>query len=273
MLYEILTGRNPFMSHSARESMKGVQFHNPDPPRKVNPRANRDLAAVCTKALEKDPFRRYRSAVELADDLRRHAENLPVSAIEPRLVDRLVAWSRRRPRLASVAATLAAVTLLALTVAAYQLTMERHLLGEAYSGIDRLQAEIAGSQRQLDEIATELAITTDPERIGSLQRAARQITARVDAQRDILQAMALAVMGFNILSPEQRAQAIVRERLLAEVDELVERGDLEGAREKIRVALQGYHHRNLLGLGRVEYQRLEATLERIQTDLDAAKAR
>ncbi len=83
MLYEILTGTNPFRGATAVESMKGVMYHDPEAPRERNKRINRTLSAITMKALAKDPFRRYRSAVELAEDIRRYREFLPVSAIEP----------------------------------------------------------------------------------------------------------------------------------------------------------------------------------------------
>ena len=270
MLYEILTGTNPFRAESARESMKGVQFHTPDPPRRRNPRANRNLSAVCMKAIEKDPFRRYPSAVELAEDLRRHAEHLPVSAIRPRLVDRLAAWSRRRPRLATAAATLTLVAVLLATVAGYQLTMEGRLLRNVYGHIDRVEGELAESHRELERLAAELGAETDAERVGELEQQFRRVEAKVDAQRDILQAMALSVTGFTLLSPDARAQRVVHEQLLVEIEELVQRGENAAARERIEVALGALHHRHRFGLDRAGYERLEATLERLKADLEVA---
>jgi serine/threonine protein kinase len=80
MLYEIVTGVNPFRGETAVESMKGVMYHDPETPRKRNPRVDRTISAITMKALDKDPFKRYRSAAELAEDVRRYREFRPVSA-------------------------------------------------------------------------------------------------------------------------------------------------------------------------------------------------
>ena len=64
----------------------GDGYLTPEEPRRLNPRASRALGAVCMKALSKDPQLRYPSALELALDVRRYLEHLPVSAVE--LMDR-----------------------------------------------------------------------------------------------------------------------------------------------------------------------------------------
>ncbi len=70
ILFELLTGELPFRGETR---MLMVQILNDDPPspRKLNGRIPRDLETICLKCLEKDPARRYQTAGELADDLRR----------------------------------------------------------------------------------------------------------------------------------------------------------------------------------------------------------
>ena len=52
--------------------MRQVCDGDPVPPRQLNPAISKDLETICLKCLEKDPSRRYGSAVGLADDLRRY---------------------------------------------------------------------------------------------------------------------------------------------------------------------------------------------------------
>lgn len=80
MLYESLTDRAPFQAETPVETLLQVLEKEPEPPRKLNPRVDRDLEAVCLKCLNKDPVGRYASAAELADDLDRWRCGEPTKA-------------------------------------------------------------------------------------------------------------------------------------------------------------------------------------------------
>jgi len=108
-LYEILTGRPPFMDQSVPELLRKVVDEEPARPRTIAPNLALDLETICLKCLEKDPARRYGSAEALADDLERWHEGLPILARPASVSERLVKWARRRPGLASLTAVLVAV--------------------------------------------------------------------------------------------------------------------------------------------------------------------
>jgi serine/threonine protein kinase len=69
ILYELLTGRPPFVGASFLETLDQVRTHDPAPPQVLQPKVSDDLAAVCLKCLEKSPVHRYPSAAALAHDL------------------------------------------------------------------------------------------------------------------------------------------------------------------------------------------------------------
>ena len=78
ILYEMLTGQRPFQGASHSEVLRRIQRLEPFRPRQLEVDVPRDLETICLKCLEKDPAWRYRSAEELADDLRRWLDGVPL---------------------------------------------------------------------------------------------------------------------------------------------------------------------------------------------------
>src|SRR5437868_15395165 len=66
VLYQLLTGQPPFAGGATYETIKLLLDTEPRPPRLLNPKIDRDLSTICLKCLEKDPERRYPSAIALA---------------------------------------------------------------------------------------------------------------------------------------------------------------------------------------------------------------
>src|SRR5437867_6746430 len=69
VLYQLLTGHPPFAGGTTYETIRLLRDTEPRPPRLLNPKIDRDLSTICLKCLEKDPKRRYSSALALAEDL------------------------------------------------------------------------------------------------------------------------------------------------------------------------------------------------------------
>jgi tRNA A-37 threonylcarbamoyl transferase component Bud32 len=96
ILYELLTGERPFHGNRRMLLLQVLQ-DEPRPPRRLNDKVPRDLETVCLKALAKAPARRYPTAKELADDLRRFLGGQPIKARPVGRVERLWRWCRRNP--------------------------------------------------------------------------------------------------------------------------------------------------------------------------------
>ncbi len=110
ILYEMLTGRVPLLGETALDTLLLVRTEEPVPPRRLQPKVPRDLETICLKCLEKDSGRRYPSAQELADDLRRCMNHEPIRARAAGRAERLLKWARRRPAVAALTLCLALLT-------------------------------------------------------------------------------------------------------------------------------------------------------------------
>ncbi len=120
ILYECLTGRPPFRAASTFETVRLVQDRGAGcgAPR-LNPGVPRDLETICLKCLAKEPQRRYPSAQELAEDLKRFRGGQPIHARPAGRVERNWRWCRRNPAVASLLGTVAATLLIGATVASF----------------------------------------------------------------------------------------------------------------------------------------------------------
>jgi len=102
VLYHLLTGCPPFAGGTTYETVRLVLESDPRQPRLLNRKVDRDLSTICLKCLQKDPQRRYSSALELAEDLERCLNHEPIQARRTGLFARGKKWVRRKPAIAAV---------------------------------------------------------------------------------------------------------------------------------------------------------------------------
>ena len=104
VFYHLLTGHAPFVGGTTYETVRLVLETEPRQPRLWNPKIDRDLATICLKCIEKDPKRRYSSALALAEDLGRWLKHEPIQARRAGVWVRGRKWVQRQPALAAVIA-------------------------------------------------------------------------------------------------------------------------------------------------------------------------
>jgi TolB-like protein/Tfp pilus assembly protein PilF len=166
VLYQLLTGHPPFAGGTTYETIRLLEQTEPRQPRQLNPKVDRDLSTICIKCLEKDPKRRYSSALALAEDLERWLKHEPILARRTGPVARAGKWVRRNPTSALLAASL-----IALAAAAGWIVWKSELIRQPLAtGIAVLPFENLSEQREnaaafvdgvQDDILTKLARIAD----------------------------------------------------------------------------------------------------------------
>src|SRR5258707_5873596 len=106
VLYQLLPGQPPFAGGTTYETIKLLLDTEPRLPRQLNPKIDRDLSTICLKCLEKDPKRRYSSALALAEDLEHWLKHEPIQARPTGVFARSRKWVRRNPTSALLVASL-----------------------------------------------------------------------------------------------------------------------------------------------------------------------
>jgi tetratricopeptide (TPR) repeat protein len=103
ILYALLAGRAPFAGTTLLETLDLVRTQAPEPPSLFNSQVPRELEIICLKCMEKEPTRRYQSALELAEDLERWLDGIPILAQPVGPLTRAWMWCRRNRALAAMA--------------------------------------------------------------------------------------------------------------------------------------------------------------------------
>ncbi len=109
VLYQLLTGQPPFAGGTTYETIRLLRETEPRHPRLLNPKIDRDLSTICLKCLEKDPKRRYSSALALAEDLEHWLKHEPIQAHRTGIFTRARKWVRRNRAITALIGSLVAL--------------------------------------------------------------------------------------------------------------------------------------------------------------------
>ncbi|WP_169975747.1 serine/threonine-protein kinase [Tautonia rosea] len=146
ILYRMLTGRPPFLGRSKVETYHQLRDRDPVAPRRLNPEVPKALETICLQCLQKSPAKRYRSALHLADDLRRFREGRPILAKPTPRTVLAARWCRRHR---TIAASVAALLVLGVALFVVQAARLRALRIEQ----ERNDREVARLEENLELFA------------------------------------------------------------------------------------------------------------------------
>jgi tetratricopeptide (TPR) repeat protein len=257
-LYELLT-LEPAVTCPDRAQVPHVITENePIAIRRVNPAVPVDLATIVAKAMRKDPSARYDTAWELAEDLARYAQGLPIAARPVGPIARGWRWCRREP----VRAALAASLVLALAGGFAGITWNwREAVRQ--KGLVTRERDQKEAQRALAEAASQKA--------ASAEKTALLEAAKAKAINGFLtEKLLVQVDPANNPIPKQVTMLEVLDRAAGEVGQsFAGQPETEAV---IRVAIcRIYHDLGELAKGEVHARAAYALLRDRHGDLDAER--
>ncbi|HSQ55895.1 MAG TPA: tetratricopeptide repeat protein [Gemmata sp.] len=160
ILYELLTGRPPFLAPSMLEVLYQVRNQEPVPPCRLQPHVPKDLETICLKCLQKEPEKRYAGCRELAEDLRRFRGGEAIRARPVGKMERAWRWCRRNPRTATLSLAIGILTCVvaaSLTLVVSRMNREREATAQTRNAAnDRIEqagnAVYHGDYRRAQEL-------------------------------------------------------------------------------------------------------------------------
>jgi tRNA A-37 threonylcarbamoyl transferase component Bud32 len=208
ILFQLLTGELPFRGN-ARMLMHQVIHDEPPSPRNLNAYIPRDLETITLKCLEKEPTRRYQTAREFADELRRFLSGEPILARRVNQLEYIWRWARRHPVHSTAAVALFIGIVASLLAFTFFLATRK-----AVQDFRQADVKLKAAQRDLVQasIAKEDAIN-ERRRAQEQSEIAAMSRMEADRQRVVAQIERAEAQEQRKIAEEAKAEA---ERLAAE---------------------------------------------------------
>jgi serine/threonine protein kinase len=172
-LYEMLTLQPIFPGSDRQALLHQILDQDPRPPRQIDRAVPVELETIVLKAVAKDPIDRYATAGEMAEDLRRFLDGLPILARRPTLIERIHKWVRRHPSAAAATVLALAISVIALAVSNGLIAGEKGKTDDALVKLEASTKKLQASTKAKDEaLAREQQRTEEAEQRFQLARRA-----------------------------------------------------------------------------------------------------
>ncbi|MEZ6084780.1 MAG: tetratricopeptide repeat protein [Phycisphaerae bacterium] len=185
ILYEMLAGKLPHDLHSRSipEAVQVIQNTEPSRLSSFSTVFRGDVETIVSKALEKDPARRYQSAGELAADLRRHLTDQPITARPPSTFYQFQKFARRnKPAVIGVAAVLVVLVAGVITTS---IGMVRARSAQSLAQSRLEESELAKRETEaVNDFLNQILYAADPARYGGREMTVREALDEAAAHID-----------------------------------------------------------------------------------------
>ena len=224
ILYELLSGRLPFdlSRKSLPEAVRIIRDDEPARLSSISRTLPADVATIVAKALEKDKLRRYGSAAELAEDIRRFLRNEPIVARRPSASYQVRKFAHRHKGLVGGAIAVLIALVAGVVVSTWQAVRASRAERVAQARANDAQAEKAKAEA-VTKFLTEMLASADPARAQG-----REVTVRAAVDEAARKIDAGAMAG----QPGGRGRGAQRDR-----DDLRGTGVVRAGGAQLRTAL------------------------------------
>ncbi len=173
ILYELLTGRAPFLGVTVLDTLSLISNQEPVAPRRLLPGVPKDLETICLVCLAKAPSQRYASAAALAKDLQRFLDGLPILARPPNIIERSRLYVQRHPVITALSVAVAILLNVAAMAIWANHKQHRQLSAAAVANaivtadlqaLPRLLERLDANHAALPLLSRELETTAPPDR-------------------------------------------------------------------------------------------------------------
>lgn len=157
ILFEMLTGELPFRGNAPMLLHQVINEEAPTP-RKLNSNVPRDIETITLRCLEKDPAKRFQTAVELSADLRRFLNHEAVVSRPIGPIERGKRWCRRNPVVSSMAGLVGALLVVGIGATStlwFQADTARSELSARQQELEDFLGTMSEMQRDLSSEVTE----------------------------------------------------------------------------------------------------------------------
>ena len=198
VLFELLTGERPrkLDGSSIYEAIKKIKENSPTRMGTIDRSLGGDLETVVSKAMEKDPDRRYQSALEFKQDIERYMASEPIEARPPSLAYQTKMFAKRHK---GVAISVVIVALVLVVTTGWSLVERNRASRAAEAAIAaEQQAQLAAEKAQVAEAQA----TEDRDAALAAEAATALALARVEAEKSrTLQAMDFVTGILQLANP------------------------------------------------------------------------
>jgi hypothetical protein len=146
--------------------------------------------------------------------------------------------------------------------------VENARVATGYGFVDKIEENLRRIETEMATLEEQRDLVEPGPRRRVIENRLEDLQAEFDVAEKDRMALALAITGFTILSPEQRAREIVRQSIFDDIEEQIANGDFYRARANIRFALRYFDGGNIFSFSEEDHELLQEQLTTVEHEIE-----